>query len=543
MKKFIYTGFLSLFVVFNIYSQAQKWEGELSIGVSNYLGDLVEKKVAPSLNESNLALGLKFNYSLSKTIGLQFGGNYARFSGSDLNFSDPEYHQRAFEFSSNILELGARLKWEPLGNDRYDHKNHFQKIISPYLFVGAGLGILNAKPDFSKTQLTNTAAMNADLKAMEKSNINFVTPIGGGLRIDLNNSTALDFELSLYTPYSDYIDGISEAANPEKKDWYYIASIGIAKKIGKKDTDGDGIIDEEDACPQVPGDLTAKGCPDSDGDTVEDSEDICPFLKGKVELNGCPDKDGDGLADIQDECPEVKGTVNGCPDKDGDGVKDSEDKCPEIAGGINTKGCPDKDGDGIFDSADNCPEVAGKAEFAGCPYLDSDKDGVPDDADDCPTVYGKMKGCPDRDDDGVMDKDDKCPTVVGPASNNGCPEIQKEEQEQIDFAISGVKFETASAVIKKSSYTTLDNIVDIMKKYPYYSLRISGYTDSRGHADANLKLSQNRAKSCLDYLVSKGIDKSRLESNGYGEAKPIGDNKTAAGRQKNRRVTFDLFLK
>lgn len=543
MKKFIYTGFLSLFMVLNLFSQPQKWEGELSIGISNYLGDLVEKQVAPSFNESNLAFGLKFNYALSKTTNIQLAGIYARFSGSDQNFSNNDFHQRAFEFSSNIIELGGRLKWEPFGKNRYDNRNHFQKIISPYLFVGAGLGVLNASPDFSKSKFTNRTGINADIAAVEKAKINFVTPVGGGIRFDVNNNTAIDVELSLYSPYSDYIDGVSEAGNPDKKDWYYIASIGLAKKIGKKDTDGDGIIDEEDACPQVPGDLSAKGCPDADGDTLEDSEDICPFIAGKVELNGCPDTDGDGLADISDECPNIKGTVNGCPDKDEDGVKDEEDKCPEIPGGIATHGCPDKDGDGIFDSADNCPEVAGKAEFAGCPYLDSDKDGVPDDSDDCPTVYGKMKGCPDADDDGVMDANDKCPNQVGPISNNGCPEIEQQEKEQIDFAIKGVKFETASAVIKRTSYSTLDNIVDIMKKYPYYSLRIAGHTDNRGNDDANLKLSKNRAKACLDYLVSKGISTDRIDSEGYGETQPIADNNTALGRSQNRRVSFELFLK
>ena len=543
MKKFIYTGLLFTFAVCQIIAQPQKWEGELSIGASNYLGDLVEKRMLPNLNESNLAFGLKFNRVLSKTTNLQFAAIYAKFSGSDANFEESTRKQRGFKFYSSIMEFGGRLKWEPLGNKRYDKKNHFHKIISPYLFAGAGVGILKANPDFSQAKLTARSRIMADEKAVEKSKISLITPMGGGIRFDLNNSTALDLELTVYSPFTDYIDGISVAANPNKRDWYYIASIGFAKRIGKKDSDGDSIIDEEDACPQIPGDLSAKGCPDADGDTLEDSEDVCPFLAGKVELNGCPDKDEDGLADILDECPDVKGTVNGCPDKDGDGVKDSEDECPELAGGINTKGCPDKDGDGIFDSADNCPEVAGKAEFAGCPYLDSDKDGVPDETDDCPTIYGKMRGCPDADDDGVIDSKDKCPNEVGPISNQGCPEINKAEKEQIDFAINGIKFETASAVIKSTSFLTLDNVVSIMKKYPHYSLRIEGHTDSRGNDAANLLLSQKRANACLDYLLSKGIDAERLEAIGYGETQPIADNKTAEGRRQNRRVAFTLFLK
>ena len=117
-----------------------------------------------------------------------------------------------------------------------------------------------------------------------------------------------------------------------------------------KDTDGDGILDQFDLCPDVKG--TINGCPDTDGDGVADKDDKCPNVKGSIKNNGCPakDTDGDGINDEEDNCPTVKGTRdnNGCPaaapsgneDSDGDGILDKDDKCPDAAGTVANNGCP-----------------------------------------------------------------------------------------------------------------------------------------------------------------------------------------------------------
>ncbi|MCA9712866.1 MAG: thrombospondin type 3 repeat-containing protein, partial [Myxococcales bacterium] len=100
------------------------------------------------------------------------------------------------------------------------------------------------------------------------------------------------------------------------------------------DTDGDGILDPDDACPTVPGVPSAKGCPDRDGDTIPDDTDACPDTPGPVELKGCPDTDGDGIIDKDDRCPTEPGPAEfkGCPDKDGDTIPDIDDRCPEEPG-------------------------------------------------------------------------------------------------------------------------------------------------------------------------------------------------------------------
>ncbi|WP_314056397.1 OmpA family protein [Capnocytophaga gingivalis] len=272
---------------------------------------------------------------------------------------------------------------------------------------------------------------------------------------------------------------------------YFQHSAGIVIKFGSKDTDKDGIPDNKDACPEVAG------------------------LK---EFNGCPDTDGDGIPDKDDACPQVKGLkeFNGCPDTDGDGIADKDDACPEVAGPKEFNGCPDTDGDGIADKDDKCPDVAGPAENAGCPW-------------------------PDTDGDGVLDKDDLCPEVAGPASNKGCPEPDEKEQKQLNQYAKTILFDTGKATIKFQSAEVLNQIINVLKKYPNSRFRIEGHTDSTGKKAKNMTLSQNRADAVKVYLIQGGIDAGRLESQGFGPEKPIASNKNKKGRELNRRVEINLI--
>ncbi len=267
-------------------------------------------------------------------------------------------------------------------------------------------------------------------------------------------------------------------------------SAGLVFQFGGKDTDGDGIYDKDDECPETP---------------------------GLAEFNGCPDTDGDGIPDHLDECPDTPGLAefNGCPDTDGDGIPDHLDECPTVAGLAEFNGCPDTDGDGVPDHLDQCPNEAGPAENNGCPW-------------------------PDRDGDGVLDKDDQCPDVPGTVANNGCPEVSVEVIKQLNEFSKTILFDLGKATIRKESYGVLQNIVDIMKEYPNAKFEIEGHTDSSGSLQLNERLSNERAASVKDYLVTIGMDASRLTSVGYGPSKPIASNNTAAGRQQNRRVEISL---
>ena len=373
-------------------------------------------------------------------------------------------------------------------------KRHF---VNP--FVYAGLGIIG--DDFVE-------------------NFHGSAPVGLGFNFYLGKNTFLSTK-------AGYRFGFTDLRNPLE------LAVGIAVSFG----DDDGMHKK------------AKGM-DTDGDGVTDSEDLCPTIAGPIELNGCPDRDGDGVTDNDDDCPDVAGLAkfNGCADRDNDGVPDNKDACPDTDGMGTADGCPaiveviDTDNDGVEDALDNCPNVAGLKAFNGCP--DTDGDGLPDKDDDCPNVAGPKAtmGCPDTDGDSIVDKDDACPNVSGLVANHGCPGISDEDKATLNLAVEAVQFETASDQLKASSFDILDKIADIMKRYPDHKLAIGGHTDSVGSRSKNQVLSEKRAKTCYDYLISKGIAASRMSYKGYGESVPIADNMNKAGREKNRRVEFLLFI-
>jgi len=233
-------------------------------------------------------------------------------------------------------------------------------------------------------------------------------------------------------------------------------------------------------------------------------------------------------------------------DTDNDGITDDKDKCPTTPGVAKYEGCPvpDTDKDGINDENDKCPTVAGVARYQGCPIPDTDKDGINDEEDKCPTVAGvaRYQGCPvpDSDNDGVNDEEDKCPQLAGTKENQGCPEIKQEVKEKVAFAAKNILFATGSFKLLASSNKGLNDVAKIMQDNPDMKLMIDGHTDNTGTAEKNQALSQSRADAVKSYIAGKGIDASRMTATGHGQDLPIADNKTAAGRQKNRRVEMKL---
>ncbi len=340
-------------------------------------------------------------------------------------------------------------------------------------------------------------AVKYDLnKIIGDSWVNPYASVGGGYTWLGNSGTAtfngglgIDFWLSenvglnLETKYKHTFESNNIAQ-------HFQHSIGIIVKFGGVDTDGDGVYDKFDACPEVFGLAEYKGCPDADNDGVIDSKDDCPNTAGLAALNGCPDTDGDGIADKDDACPTVKGTKA-------------------------NKGCPDTDGDGIVDKDDACPEVAGPAGNKGCPW-------------------------PDTDGDGVLDKDDNCVNEAGPASNNGCPKISEVEVAKLEELFKTVYFDTAKNTFKEETISKLDEAAKIIAKFTTAKFNISGHTDTLGSKASNQELSQRRADAVKDYLVSKGVSSSNLTAKGFGEDMPIATNNTRSGRSQNRRVEVKL---
>ncbi|WP_318309203.1 DUF5723 family protein [Flagellimonas crocea] len=275
--------------------------------------------------------------------------------------------------------------------------------------------------------------------------------------------------------------------------------------------------------------------------------DLFAGIKVPIHHSKLRDKDNDGIINQEDNCPEIAGPIEnqGCPweDSDEDGILDKDDNCPNEAGPMENNGCPweDSDGDGVLDKDDDCPNISGLIEFNGCP--DTDGDGVVDQKDRCPEVPGakEYEGCPDSDGDTLPDMDDKCPQVAGPVSNNGCPEVTQEVQKQLNDYAKTILFDTGKATIKTESVSVMVDIIQILNEYPTAKFTVEGHTDSVGSSESNQKLSEARANSVRDFLINEGISGNRLSAIGYGEDKPIASNSTSLGRKQNRRVEINLI--
>lgn len=370
-------------------------------------------------------------------------------------------------------------------------------IIRPYVFGGIGAILFDSQLNFHKEKIDRV-----------------LPSAGGGINFRLSPVVSLYLQESFMFTNNDGRDGVVAGKNDD----FLFHTVGMTFNLGNsKDTDGDGVSDKKDKCPDTPASVV-------------------------VDKFGCPlDKDADGISDYLDACPDISGSkaLNGCPDKDNDGVEDSKDRCPEQAGLTSLAGCPDADKDGVADMDDACAntKLGTKVDAKGC-ALDSDNDGVSDDLDRCPNVAGvlSLKGCPDADGDGIADLDDKCPNAKGTLSNKGCPEIAPADIVRITYIGSKIFFENNSDKLKVASLSQLDELSKILYKYDGASLIIEGHTDSVGANLFNMTLSQKRAESVRQYLIGKGILETRLSSVGFGETKPVASNTTTLGKAKNRRV-------
>jgi outer membrane protein OmpA-like peptidoglycan-associated protein/outer membrane protein W len=340
----------------------------------------------------------------------------------------------------------------------------------PFLGIGGGYTWIEAG-DYNSSPGTSSE----DLVGQEHINL------GLGLSYWFNDRLGL----TLQSTYNHVFK-----SNTDNGPQHYRHSLGLSFRFGGTDTDGDGIYDKKDVCPQVSGLKIFNGCPDTDGDGIQDSEDRCPNDPGSIEMEGCPDSDGDG-------------------------VSNDKDKCPNVAGLSTLAGCPDADGDDIADADDNCPGTAGPRGNRGCPW-------------------------PDSDGDSILDKDDECPNEAGTVANNGCPEDPSVIINEMLAGLGPVTFSTGQSSILEDAEVLLLEVVAILNAYPETKFALEGHTDSKFTERFNQKLSEKRANSVFNFLTENGIDASRLSSVGFGETAPIASNDTSEGRAQNRRVEVKL---
>ncbi len=249
-------------------------------------------------------------------------------------------------------------------------------------------------------------------------------------------------------------------------------------------------------------------------------------------------------------------------DKDKDGILDETDKCPEDPEDKDNfqdqDGCPDPDNDNdkVLDPSDKCPldpeDIDTFQDEDGCPDLDNDGDGKNDPDDQCPNeaedvdAFKDDDGCPeaDNDEDKILDGVDKCPNEAevynGKDDEDGCPDETLAAIEQGKIVIKDkIYFDTNKATIKPQSDPVLNAVQGILKANPHVKkVSIEGHTDDVGNATRNKKLSDDRAKSVMAWLIAHGIDAERLSAVGYGYERPSVLAKTKEAREANRRVEF-----
>lgn len=348
-----------------------------------------------------------------------------------------------------------------------------------------------------------------------------------GFKVGLGEHLALRFEGTLDYHFSSLNNDPTVEHNIN-----YNLRAGVSVLLGgygPADKDKDGVLDEADLCPATPAGeaVDSRGCPDTDKDGVRDNVDRCPATPGdqRVDPTGCPikDSDNDGVLDDADRCPNSPAgqqvDARGCPqvvDTDKDGVNDDADRCADTPSGtrVDASGCPiDSDGDGVTDASDRCPATpqGEKVDGTGCPARDSDGDGVMDTADRCPDTPEGM--------------------LVG---KNGCLILFVEGKRNV--VLEGVTFVVNKSELTIDARKVLDFVAQSLNANPQVTVEVQGHASSDGADAYNMRLSEARAQAVRQYLISKGVDASRMTARGYGETKPIADNSTEEGRKMNRRV-------
>ncbi|MFO7809939.1 MAG: outer membrane beta-barrel domain-containing protein [Candidatus Delongbacteria bacterium] len=482
------TAFKATIVAVLIFFTALSGEIRMrSLDVSPYIGTyFYQENLYIDLNHG-MNMGLRLGYNITEEWAVETTSGYVA-TTTMHDYRTP---------GGRTLYKGTHVDFWLFHLDAVYHLFP-DELVNPYISFGGG-------------------AYNIDPQTFD-SNIDPLFNYGFGVKYSLSDWAAFraDCRHIMSVNQTDAFDRASEDLHHN-----LTFDVGMTFSIGgiRPDTDGDGVYDRKDKCPNTP-------------------------LGVEVDIDGCPvDTDGDGVPDYLDKCPDTPQGVevdeHGCPvDTDGDGVPDYLDKCPGTPQGVEVDehGCPvDTDGDGVADYLDKCPDTPQGTEVDeyGCPYPDSDKDGV------CDPWVNEL-GLSDLYSD-ICTGSDRCPdTPEGDeVDEHGCTYTRIVLEKDDKITLDNIYFELGKASLVPDSYPILDEAMKIFKDNPGIKIEIEGHTDSQGSAAYNKDLSQRRAETVMRYLVENlGVPQDQLTAVGYGEERPVADNRTKEGRARNRRIEF-----
>jgi outer membrane protein OmpA-like peptidoglycan-associated protein len=525
---------LIAFIVFSsiIYSQTYRndilkgrlvlsLEGGLTYGKTDYL----QSEIGP-LGGANVEYFLQSNDE--NIFGFRVYGRAMQIKGKD-NRRVPA------EFSTDMFKIG-------LGPE-YDYSFSDKLFLS--LFIGVGENWFNPRT------ASGQRAPNNAKNLYSKNSLSYDGELG--LRIPFSNDLSMMISTGLHFMQTDNLDDVSPANAKvfpagAQNDYYGTVAVSLSYSLfGVKDSDGDGVPDYLDQCPNTPKGviIDESGCPiDSDHDGVPDFQDKCPQTPAgvKVDKDGCPlDSDRDGVPDDLDKCPNtpfgVKVDNNGCPlDSDGDGVPDYLDKCPNTPAGVkvDSTGCVlDSDGDGVPDYIDICPNTP---------------KGVQVDSLGCPVTVPQEKAEPET----RKEEKKEEPKVTTQPVTPSIPNVNKEnKKEQTRFSSNPNEiiiqcdelFVGGTTNINPKSEDYLKDLVTYLSKDIFTKWEIESYVDSHVSENDKLELSYDRANALLKYFVNHGLPSFQFEILAKGDKDPIASNDTPIGRAKNNRIELHKIKK
>lgn len=211
-----------------------KYEVGAAISAFIYQGDLTTHRFG-SVETTRFGINLHGSKIISPSFMLRTNLAIGSLKGDDAKYNNPEFRkQRNFNFRSRVLEVAQLVVWNLFG------KNYEDKGFSPYLFGGAGLSFLKIKRDWSNFNAayfgdgSDVPARIAIDAQHSLPKLIPVIPLGVGVRYGLTQNITINAESSYRLTYTDYMDGFSEAANPDKNDHYLTTSVGAIYRVGKK---------------------------------------------------------------------------------------------------------------------------------------------------------------------------------------------------------------------------------------------------------------------------------------------------------------------
>lgn len=234
LKRFLFLIY-SIVVISN-HSIAQRKKTNLELGAGFglfiYQGDLTPDRIG-SFPTMKPGIILSVANILSSSMSVRLNFSAGALQGDETVYENPAYRKfRAFKFSSPVVELSPQLLWNPLRN------NDAEKGVAPYLFAGAGIGYFNTRKDYSGydpvyfgdgSDITQRIAADEQKKLKR---LRFVIPAGAGIRYNISGSFAINVEATYRILSTDYLDGFSLAANPERDDHYQSISAGVIYRAG-----------------------------------------------------------------------------------------------------------------------------------------------------------------------------------------------------------------------------------------------------------------------------------------------------------------------